>query len=65
MDNILSNKINIMEEDRVYILTIFDKKTEKVVTDVRSSEDIKNIFEEFEIDGFKDMINYLNNKLNE
>lgn len=54
-----------MEEDRVYILTIFDKKTEKVVTDVRSSEDIKNIFEEFEIDGFKDMINYLNNKLNE
>jgi len=54
-----------MEEDKLYILTIVDKKTQKSVTDVRSSEDIKNVFEEFEIDGFKDMIDYLNNKLNE
>lgn len=54
-----------MEEDKLYILTVIDKKTQKSVTDVRSSEDIKNIFEEFEIDGFKDMIDYLNNKLNE
>lgn len=54
-----------MEEDKLYILTVVDKKTQKSVTDVRSSEDIKNIFEEFEIDGFKDMIDYLNNKLNE
>jgi len=54
-----------MEEDKLYILTIVDKKTQKSVTDVRSSEDIKNIFEDFEIDGFKDMIDYLNNKLNE
>lgn len=58
-------KIKIMEEDKLYILTVIDKKTQKSVTDVRSSEDIKNIFEEFEIDGFKDMIDYLNNKLNE
>lgn len=65
MDNILSNKKNKMEEDKLYILTVVDKKTQKSVTDVRSSEDIKNIFEEFEIDGFKDMIDYLNNKLNE
>lgn len=65
MDNILSNKIKVMEEDKLYILTVVDKKTQKSVTDVRSSEDIKNIFEEFEIDGFKDMIDYLNNKLNE
>lgn len=61
----LSNKIKVMEEDKLYILTVVDKKTQKSVTDVRSSEDIKNIFEEFEIDGFKDMIDYLNNKLNE
>jgi|BioPla2DNA2_1021312.scaffolds.fasta_scaffold01668_19 hypothetical protein len=54
-----------MEEDKLYILTVVDKKTQKSVTDVRSSEDIKNIFEDFEIDGFKDMIDYLNNKLNE
>lgn len=54
-----------MEEDKLYILTVVDKKTQKSVTDVRSSEDMKNIFEEFEIDGFKDMIDYLNNKLNE
>jgi hypothetical protein len=63
--NILSNKIKNMEEDKLYILTVIDKKTQKSVTDVRSSEDIKNIFEDFEIDGFKDMIDYLNNKLNE
>jgi len=63
--NILSNKIKNMEEDKLYILTVVDKKTQKSVTDVRSSEDIKNIFEDFEIDGFKDMIDYLNNKLNE
>lgn len=54
-----------MEEDKLYILTVVDKKTQKSVTDVRSLEDIKNIFEDFEIDGFKDMIDYLNNKLNE
>lgn len=54
-----------MEEDKLYILTVVDKKTQKSITDVRSSEDIKNIFEDFEIDGFKDMIDYLNNKLNE
>jgi len=54
-----------MEEDKLYILTVVDKKTQKSVTDVRSSEDIKNIFEDFKIDGFKDMIDYLNNKLNE
>lgn len=54
-----------MEEDKIYILTVVDKKTQKSVTDVRSSEDIKNLYEEFEIDGFKDMIDYLNNKLNE
>ena len=61
----LSNKIKVMEEDKLYILTVVDKKTQKSITDVRSSEDIKNLYEEFEIDGFKDMIDYLNNKLNE
>ena len=53
-----------MEEDKLYILTVVDKKTQKSVTDVEV-QNIKNIFEDFEIDGFKDMIDYLNNKLNE
>ena len=51
-----------MEEDKLYILTVVDKKTQKSVTDVRSSEDIKNIFKDYnftKINGSVDGIKYL------
>lgn len=54
-----------MKKDRTYILSVFDKITQKIVTDVRDTNDFELLETEFEIDGIKDMFDYLNHKLDD
>lgn len=54
-----------MKKNRTYILTVFDAETQEVVTDIRTSEDLEKLWGDFEIDGVKEMVEILNNRLDE